>query len=311
MYLGIDTSNYTTSLAFFDGENIVQHRKMLTVKSGEKGLRQSEALFQHTVNLPILFEEAGINQDICAVGVTDRPRNAEGSYMPCFLAGVNSAVSASAVINCPLYKTSHQICHILAGLYSVNRLDLIKEKFIAFHISGGTTEALLVSPDGNDIISAQRIGGSNDLKAGQAIDRAGVMLGLEFPCGRELDRLSLKSDRAFKIKPSVNGCECSLSGIENKAVNMFNLGEPKEDIAKFVLSAVCENIISVTKAVINKYGDMPILFVGGVASNTIIRKSVSDNFNAYFAKPDFSRDNAVGAAVFAWLCDNDFQNCKK
>ena len=94
MFAGIDTSNYTTSVAVFDGEHIIQNKKLLTVKKGERGLRQSDALFQHTVNLPVLISklksEIG-DADIEAFGVSNRPRNIEGSYMPCFLAGESAA----------------------------------------------------------------------------------------------------------------------------------------------------------------------------------------------------------------------------
>ncbi|MDE6864219.1 MAG: peptidase M22, partial [Eubacterium sp.] len=237
MYIGFDTSNYTTSVAVFDGEHMINKRQLLTVKTGERGLRQSDAVFQHTVNMPALIDDISIDNDnINAVAVSARPRNIDGSYMPCFLVGINNAVAVSRFSGAPLFKTSHQVGHILAGLYSIDRLDLISEPFIAFHISGGTTEALLVEPDKKEIVTARIIAQSSDLKAGQAIDRAGVMMGLTFPCGKELDRLSLLSEKEFKIRPSMNGLDCSLSGVENKAKKMFENGESKEDISKYVLT---------------------------------------------------------------------------
>ena len=305
MYLGFDTSNYTTSVALFDGKEIYQQKKLLTVKSGERGLRQSDAVFQHTVNLPLLLEKTNVNFDkINAVAVSSRPRNIDGSYMPCFLVGEANAVSVSRFCKAPIYKTSHQIGHILAALYSVNRLDLIKEKFIAFHISGGTTEALFVTPDNDEIIKAERVACSTDLKAGQAIDRAGVMMGFDFPCGKELDRLSLNSKREFKIKPSMNGMNCSLSGIENKAKQMFEKGESREDISKFVLSSVSAALEQMTEKILNEYGNLPLVFAGGVMSNNLIRKNITSKFEAYFAQPEFSCDNAAGIAIYAYLKDN-------
>ncbi|MDE6110729.1 MAG: peptidase M22, partial [Eubacterium sp.] len=122
MFLGFDTSNYTTSVAFFDGENIIQKKKLLEVKAGERGLRQSDAVFQHTVNMPALIkeltDECSFNS-IKAVGVSTRPRNVDGSYMPCFLVGESNAVSVSSTAKVPVYKTSHQVGHILAALYSI------------------------------------------------------------------------------------------------------------------------------------------------------------------------------------------------
>ncbi len=304
MYIGFDTSNYTTSVAVFDGEHMLNKRRLLTVKSGERGLRQSDAVFQHTVNMPSLISEISVDQNnIRAVAVSSRPRNIDGSYMPCFLVGINNAVSVSKFSGAPLYKTSHQVGHILAGLYSIQRLDLINEPFVAFHISGGTTEALLVEPDNDEIITAKIIAQSSDLKAGQAIDRAGVMMGLPFPCGKELDRLSLLSDKEYKIKPSMNGLDCSLSGVENKAKKLFENGESKEDISKFVLTYVANAIDEMTHRIMNVYGNIPIMFVGGVMSNTLIRNQITKKYNAYFAEPDLSCDNACGIAIYAYLKD--------
>lgn len=304
MYIGFDTSNYTTSVAVFDGEHMLNKRRLLTVKSGERGLRQSDAVFQHTVNMPSLISEISVDKNnIRAVAVSSRPRNIDGSYMPCFLVGINNAVSVSKFSGAPLYKTSHQVGHILAGLYSIQRLDLINEPFVAFHISGGTTEALLVEPDNDEIITAKIIAQSSDLKAGQAIDRAGVMMGLPFPCGKELDRLSLLSDKEYKIKPSMNGLDCSLSGVENKAKKLFENGESKEDISKFVLTYIANAIDEMTQRIIDTYGNIPIMFVGGVMSNTLIRNQITKKYNAYFAEPDLSCDNACGIAIYAYLKD--------
>lgn len=305
MYLGIDTSNYTTSVALFDGSNVIQEKKLLNVKKGEKGLRQSEALFQHTVNLPKLIEKIKFSGKLDAVGVSYRPRTIDGSYMPCFLAGVNAATAVSRFSNTPLYKTSHQTGHILSALYSADKLDLINDSFIAFHVSGGTTEALLVEPDKDNIIKARLIGQSTDLKAGQAIDRAGVMLGLDFPCGREIDILSQKSDREFKIKPSIKGTDCSLSGIENKAEKMYKDGCSGEDIAKFVLTYIYESLSAMTENIFDNYGKMPVVFAGGVMSNTLIKARIKEKFSAFFAEPVFSCDNAAGVAIYAYLKENN------
>lgn len=304
MYLGFDTSNYTTSVALFDGEKVISKRKLLTVKLGERGLRQSNAVFQHTVNMPKLISEITPSaDDIKAVAVSSRPRNVEGSYMPCFTVGINNAVSVSRFTGADIYYTSHQVGHILAALYSVSRLDLINEPFIAFHVSGGTTEALLVKPDKDEIIKADMIACSLDLKAGQAIDRAGVMLGLDFPCGKELDRLSLMCDKDFKIKPSMNGINCSLSGVENKAKAMFESGVPKEEISKFVLSYIYASIDAMTERIIDEYGNLPLVYAGGVMSNTLIKTRIQDKYDACFAMPEFSCDNAGGIAVYAYLKD--------
>lgn len=303
MYLGFDTSNYTTSVAVYDGVEIKQAKKVLCVKSGEKGLRQSDAVFQHTVNMPSLLNSLEIN-NIDAVGVSTRPRNIEGSYMPCFLVGVNTANAVSKAAGVPMYETSHQVGHILASLYSVNRLDLMNEQFIAFHLSGGTTEALLVKPDESEIISAEIIAQSLDLKAGQAVDRTGVMLGLDFPCGKQLDLLSRGCEQNFKIKPSMKGLDCSLSGVENKARTMLENGASKQETAKFTLTYISQTICEMLRRIKREYGELPVVFSGGVASNSLLRQYVNNEFNAYFAQSEFSLDNAAGCAVYAYLKEN-------
>lgn len=303
--LGIDTSNYTTSAALYDtvsGE-IAQEKLLLPVKDGELGLRQSDAVFHHTKQLPIvmgkLFE--GQTQFPEAVGVSVRPRNINGSYMPCFLCGEGLAEAVSAVNKIPLYKTSHQVGHILAALYSAKKLELAEEKFIAFHVSGGTTDCLLVQPDSEDILKITEIGTSLDLKAGQAVDRVGVMLGLRFPCGKQLEELAGKSTEKFKIKPVLKDGSCCLSGVENKCAKMLADGVPREDTAMYCLQYIYSAILDMTQYALKKHGYIPIVFAGGVMSDKIIRKQLESEFGAYFAEPEFSCDNAAGTAVFAAL----------
>lgn len=303
MYIGFDTSNYTTSIATYDGKTVCQAKQVLTVKPGERGLRQSDAVFQHTVNMPKLFKKLEFELPK-AVGVSTRPRNVEGSYMPCFLVGKNVATALSSVNGIPLYETSHQVGHILSALYSADKLDMINHRFIAFHLSGGTTEALLVEPNDDEIIKATVVSGSTDLKAGQAVDRTGVMLGITFPCGKELDRLSLQSDKEYKIKPTMLDGNCSLSGVENKARNMIDKGESAQNVAKFVLTYIAETVSAMLFDVIQRYGNLPIVFSGGVASNSLLRKIINERYNAYFAESEFSLDNAAGTAIYAYLKDN-------
>lgn len=303
-YLGIDTSNYTTSVALYDSvtNKVKQFKKLLPVKQGELGIRQSDAVFHHVKQLPDVVSGLFDNRaDIKAIGVSTRPRNCDGSYMPCFLVGESFSKSISSILKCKVNTTSHQVGHILAALYSCDKLYLVKEPFIAFHVSGGTTDCLLVEPDENEIIKISNISSSLDLKAGQAVDRVGVMLGLAFPCGKELEKLALKSKREYKIKPSMKGLDCSLSGVENKCRNMFEKEEAREDIARFCLEYISVTIEEMTKQAILNYGELPLIYAGGVMSNSIIKNNITSKFNASFAEPEFSCDNATGVAIYAYL----------
>lgn len=302
-FLGIDTSNYTTSAALFDSEanTIIQSKKLLPVKAGELGLRQSDAVFAHVKQLGDMVQNVfdEYREEITAIGVSTRPRDIDGSYMPCFLVGEMAASCLGAALKVPVLPFAHQQGHVAAALYSAGRLDLFLERFIAFHLSGGTTEALLVEPSAERIIRCTKIGGSMDLKAGQAVDRIGVMLGLPFPAGKYLEKLALKSDRKFKIKPVMKGTECCLSGVENKCRKMLENGEKPEDIALFCLKSVEAALCGMTDATLSEYGKLPLVYAGGVMSNCIIRNTIENKYGGIFAKPEFSSDNAAGIAVLA------------
>lgn len=291
-FLGVDTSNYTTSLALSrDGEIVKNLKKLLDVKEGQRGLRQSDAVFAHTVNLPRLFDEMGrITPD--AVGVSVSPRDAEGSYMPCFLAGISCASAVASTSGVPLYRFSHQAGHIAAALYSCGAEQLIHGKFLAFHVSGGTTELLL-----SDNMNITRLGGTKDISAGMAIDRTGVLMGLKFPCGKELETIA--GDMPENVKPgkiSVTGFDCNLSGLENKVTELISSGEDRQYVAAYVLSFVCAVIDRMAENAVAAYPGLPVIFSGGVMSNRFMKRRLSEKYGNYFAEPQFSCDNAAGIA---------------
>lgn len=309
LFLGSDTSNYTTSLAVVDTESFtcIQSKKLLPVAHGALGLRQSDALFHHTVQLPALFDELSLKCEldkVSAVGVSVTPRSEEGSYMPCFLAGISAATAFAKARNLKLHKFSHQQGHIAAALFSAQKLELLNGEFLAFHVSGGTTEAVIVTPDKESICKTRLAASSLDLKAGQAIDRIGVAMGLQFPAGRELDKLASCWDEKIKVKPVLKGVDCSLSGIENKCKNMLSDGEPKEKVARYCIEFICASLDAMVQKLTEEYGNMPIVFSGGVMSNSIISKKLSEKYGAYFALPEYSCDNAVGTAVLTAVMEN-------
>ena len=299
-FLGIDTSNYTTSAAIYDTENGMIHaKKLLPVKNGECGLRQSDAVFHHTQQLPEIIGKvfSQYKGKIDAIGVSSKPRDVEGSYMPCFTVGLSTAKILSDVLNVPLYTFSHQSGHIAAALFSAEKTDLIDKSFLAFHVSGGTTEAVLVKPDSEKIFSTQLVAKTLDLNAGQLIDRTGVMLGLSFPCGRELEQLALRNTEKISAKATLKGEDCCLSGVENICRKMYENGESKEKISAACLLYVEKALDEMCKRLLEKYGNLPVLFAGGVMSNSIIKNHLSNKYNAYFAQPEFSADNAAGTAL--------------
>ncbi len=305
--LGIDTSNYTTSAALFDpaAGRVTQQKRLLPAKPGELGLRQSDALFHHTVQLPVMLEdllgEAAQGAQIRAVGVSDRPRSAEGSYMPCFLAGAAVAGGIAAALGVPLRRHSHQEGHLMAALFSAGRLAWCDSPFLAFHLSGGTTECLLVRPGQGDVtFDAQCIGGSGDLKAGQLVDRIGVACGLQFPAGAALDTLALRGALPRQTRPSLNGMQCSFSGLENQCRALLAQGCAPADTALFCLESIAAAVEGIAEGAREQYGALPLLFAGGVACSEVLRRRLRKRFpEAVFAAPAFSADNAAGIAILA------------
>ncbi len=300
--IGFDTSNYTTSAAWFNGNTGENAGRLLTVKPGELGLRQSDALFQHVKRLPEIAEsmlETCPREKICAIGASTRPRSQEGSYMPCFLAGESQGRVLAQTLGVPFHAFSHQQGHLAAILYSVGKMDLLEKEFLAWHLSGGTTELLYVSPG----LRAEIIGGTEDLSAGQLIDRTGQLLGLDFPAGKALDALS----QGVTVKPfpvKVTDMHFSLSGMQNKAQQLYGKGASREEVAAFSLMNCAQAVRKATAQAKVKFGDLPVVFTGGVASNSLLRQ-VMEPLGGIFGPAKYSTDNAMGVAVLTFLAENE------
>ena len=305
VYLGVDTSNYTTSSALYDrAEGSVRHSKqLLPVQDGALGLRQSDALFSHVKQLGGLLEALfqGQGERPRAIGVSVRPRDREGSYMPCFLAGEMAARSMGAALGVPVHPFSHQAGHVMAALYSTGRMDLADREFLAFHLSGGTTDCLWVRPDREKVFSIQTLATSLDLKAGQAVDRVGGLLGLPFPAGPALDRLAAQSQAKCRWKPVFQGDDCCLSGIQNICQKLAGEGTPPQDVARVCIEYLYKALAQMTRNALRDHPGLPLIYCGGVMSNSVIRQRMAEEFGGQFAQPAFSSDNASGPAILAWV----------
>ncbi len=306
MILAFDTSCYTTSVAIMDldGRLLSNKQRLLHVKKGNLGLRQSEAFFQHNQNLPQLLEEALTEAKALQAGVikffaaSATPRPQAGSYMPVFMAGANLALNLSMVAARPNYRFSHQEGHIAAGLYSAN-LKWTKP-FLAIHISGGTTEILYVKPQdkGLDI----EICTDCDLAAGQFVDRIGVALGLDFPAGKALEQLALSMPASdLRLKTAVKGNHISFSGAESAAQRLIDKQQPAA-IAQAVFFNIGRSLARALQILAKQKNCYQVLLVGGVAANSLIKgrlKAELPNFDLQFAQPQLACDNAVGIAALA------------
>ena len=333
VYLGMDTSCYTTSVALLDeaGALVGEARQILSVKPGRCGLQQSEMVFQHTRNLPRLVEEAveqvlqsgmvegaetgaasatglaglaAAGYELAAIGVSGYPRPLENSYMPAFLAGLSVARSLAAVTGAKLEVISHQENHLEAGLWSAGGPDV--ERFLLLHASGGTTDVLLAERQQDGRYRITEVGGSLDLHAGQFVDRIGVALGLQFPTGPALEALAQQAELPLELPVSVRKLQVSLSGPCTAALRKLEAGAEPAALALGVEHALAETFARVLRNGAQEYRVRDVLLVGGVGSNKYIRQHVEKKLaklrypvRLWVPEGRYSCDNATGCAAFA------------
>ncbi|HWR45212.1 O-sialoglycoprotein endopeptidase [Sporomusa sp.] len=312
--LGIDTSCYTTSVAILNelGQLVADCRRILKVKAGSRGLQQSEMVFQHTRNMPELFAEACCNiprpVSFKSIGVSAFPRPLPDSYMPAFLVGEGYAKALAFSHNVPLYRISHQENHVFAGIWSAGGPK--SANFLAVHLSGGTTEIVRVSSDGSLTnsrrLSLEIIGCSQDIHAGQLVDRVGVLLGLPFPAGPQLEALAASHhDQAVSIPVCVREAAVSFTGPETHVRKLVAQGTDAGAIAAGVELSIAKAVMAMVKYAVKSTGLTEVLLVGGVMANRFIRHYLLEHLERpgvarlYFPDNIYSPDNATGAAYFA------------
>jgi len=310
--LGIDTSCYTTSIAVVDenGVLISENRMMLEVKKGARGLRQSEGFFQHVINLPVLFEEMCKDVDVSKIGciaVSTRPRNQEDSYMPVFTAGEKFAKTLSLALNIPVFTTTHQDGHLMASAKAVG-FDHTKPH-VSVHLSGGTSEILRTNW-ASDGFEVEVIGGALDLSAGQLIDRVGVAMDVDFPCGQAMDQMLYDSKKDLYFPVSVKESWFNLCGSETYGLNYIKNNESYSDISKGLFNVLSKTITLCLESACGKMGVTEVLMAGGVSSSKYLRSDLKKrlakkNIKAYFTTAKYAADNAIGVAWLGGLNRSD------
>ena len=303
--LGIDTSCYTTSVACFDESGVLYDgRLVLPVQRGERGLRQSEGVFLHTRQLPPLVEEAFSTVPparIAAVACSRTPVNRDDSYMPVFLAGLGVARSLAAALKVPLLPLDHQSGHIRAAL--IGNEGLTDKPFYAVHLSGGTTDLLSVEAKAPGAFCIEPLGRSEDLHAGQLVDRVGVLLGCGFPAGKEMESLARQArTRDLRIPSSVRGLSCSLSGAETAAGRALAQGRTADEVAYAIYDLLARTLTKLLTNAARQQGDRPVLLCGGVASSLLLRELLRERcaLPLFFGESRYSSDNAVGIAALGY-----------
>ena len=288
-FIVMDVQN--AMLQYRDFASLVQELVIVESREGRAQLRATK-LKQMLQELAQEFDLTKID----AVGVSQKPRPVEGSYMPCFLAGVSAATAFAAARDIPLIHTTHQQGHAAAALYAAKGEALFSQKVLLFHISGGTTDLLLC----DQVRAITTLGTSTDLYAGQAVDRVGVRLGFGFPAGAEVSRLAAQCAEDIRPKSSVKGLQCSLSGLENQCNALLAAGKAPEYVCKYCLLCVADTVVRMTKAAQKEYPGLPVVCAGGVMSSDIIRTWVQQRLpQVYFVPGQYSSDNAIGVSILA------------
>lgn len=317
LYLGIDTSNYTTSICAVNevGEIFYEDRKLLLVTPGTHGLKQSEAMFQHLTRLPErldVLQDAITGKIIRAVGVSVKPRPRPGSYMPVFLPGILAARAIATGAKASVWETTHQEGHLAAAEASAEGFVPDDTPYLVFHLSGGTTDLLWVKKNHNGYI-IRELYTSLDLHVGQFIDRIGVLMGFSFPAGKELEEAALRAEGQVPILPSaVKQGNPSFSGPLTAATKLYEQGIPRELVAAAVLRTVANTLEKSIRYAFAQTNLDRVLFVGGVASNQLVKERLQHRFGEsnsfknklYFCAPKYASDNAFGVALIAQLMEN-------
>lgn len=305
-FMGLDTSAYTTSLAIVDSAEtlIYDQRIQLPVKEGELGLRQSNAVFEHLANMPNLYPkelEYCREGNLKALAVSTRPRPVPGSYMPVFKVGESFGRFLAQTAGLIFLPSTHQEGHIMAGLWSAKQAP---GPYLVIHLSGGTTELLAVKETKPGSLEIKLVGESEDLNAGQFIDRLGKIMELPFPSGPALEKLALNcGEESINLPVAVKDNKISFSGPASHAERLLKKGCDKEKIARAIEECIA---VSLARAISNIQGSLDhfkaILAVGGVTANQQVRKRLKEelgDLEVLYAPPELSTDNAVGLAVQA------------
>lgn len=308
--LGIDTSNYRTSLCLAqeDGRIVAEAKRLLKVKEGKRGLQQSEAVFQHVMNLPELSEQMKwMDYEIEAICVSEKPRPVDQSYMPVFKVGEGLAKSLATYLRVPLHLTTHQEGHIAAGEYTAAERPA-ENRFVAVHLSGGTSEVLLCERHAAGY-AIEKVGETIDLHAGQLVDRIGVALGMTFPAGPELEKLATQSTGEFRVSSAVDGLTFSFSGPEASLLRALEAQKASHaDIARATEQCIANTLEKALRNAVEQGLPKEILIVGGVAANQYMRERLLKRLEhpavkakLFFCDPVYSGDNAYGVAMLGWM----------
>jgi N6-L-threonylcarbamoyladenine synthase len=312
--LGIESScDDTAASVIHNGKvlsNVVASQKIHAKYGGVVPELASRAHQQNIV--PVVhqaIEKANITKSqLNAIAFTRGP-----GLMGSLLVGTSFAKSLAYGLNIPLIDVNHMQAHILAHFIDEDGFDKPQFPFLAMTISGGHTQIVKVS----DYFDMDVIGETIDDAVGEAFDKSGKLLGLEYPAGPEIDkRAQLGNPKAFTFtKPKVAGLNFSFSGLKTAILYFIQkevkadpnfIGKNLNDICASIQYTIIGILIDKLKLASKQTDIKHIAIGGGVSANSGIRKALKNGeqkfgWTTYIPKFEFTTDNAAMIAIVGYL----------
>ena len=307
--LAIETSCDDTSIAIMKNNavlaNIVFSQQIHELFGGvvpELASREHDRLIVPVLREALHKSKISLNQ-IDVIAYTRGP-----GLLGSLLVGSSFAKSLSLSLNIPLVEINHMHAHILS-IFIEDNIDKPEFPFIALTVSGGHTQLVLVESP----IKFTEIGTTLDDAAGEAFDKSGKILGLDYPAGPTIDKISKKGDpnRFIFAKPKVKGLNFSFSGLKTNFKNFIN--SKSEDFIKNNINHLCASLQhTIVEILIEKilnaqktYGINDFVVCGGVSANSYLRQKLlylkdSQNIKSYLPNVSYSTDNAAMIGVNAY-----------
>ena len=300
--LAIETSCDDTSVAVLKNKqvlsNIVSGQKIHEIFGGvvpEIASREHNKLIVPVFKKAIKESKIKLN-DINAIAYTRGP-----GLLGSLLVGASFAKSLAFSLNIPLLEINHMQAHILS-IFIDDNPEKPKFPFIALTISGGHTQLVVV----NSHLDFTEIGTTLDDAAGEAFDKSGKIMNLDYPAGPKIDKLAVKGDiNKFKFpKPNVRGLNFSFSGLKTN-FKIFTNNQPNDfikkninDLCASLQSTIVEILIDKIVKARDQFQINEFVICGGVSANSYLRKElkrlmISDNIKTYVPKINYSTDNAA------------------
>lgn len=312
--LGIESSCDDTSAAVIKGNKILSNIAANQAIHNEYGGVVPElASRAHQQNIIPTVEKslsvANIQQnDICAIGFTRGP-----GLLGSLLVGTSFAKSMAMSLNVPLIEVNHLQAHILAHFIEDANSVPPKFPFLCLTVSGGHTMIVLVQ----DYFKMRIVGSTIDDAAGEAFDKIGKLLNLDYPAGPIVDKLAQKGNpKAFEFsKPKVSDYDYSFSGVKTSVLyfvqkklkeNPGFIDQNINDLCASVQKTIIDTLMIKLEQAAVDFNINEIAIAGGVSANSELRKRMKENaeskgWNVYIPKFEYTTDNAAMIAMVAQL----------